>query len=184
MHPFIEAFHKTWLALIDEFKIDIASLRTNRITPALVEDVGVESYGSQYTLKELGSIAMLPPNLLVIDPWDKTTIPAIEKGIQLAQIGVMPSNDGTVIKLVFPPLTEEKRLSLVKVLKEKFEESRIKFRQQRDGVRKQIQDLLEKKEINEDELYDLNEALQKQVDEFNKTIDTVSEKKEKEIMTI
>ena len=184
MHPFIEAFHKTWLALIDEFKIDIASLRTNRITPALVEDVGVESYGSQYTLKELGSIAMLRPNLLVIDPWDKTTIPAIEKGIQLAQIGVMPSNDGTVIKLVFPPLTEEKRLSLVKVLKEKFEESRIKFRQQRDGVRKQIQDLLEKKEINEDERYDLNEALQKQVDEFNKTIDTVSEKKEKEIMTI
>jgi ribosome recycling factor len=184
MHPFIESFHKAWQALVNEFKSEIVSLRTNRITPALVEDVGVEAYNSQFTLKELASISIMPPNILIVDPWDKSTISAIEKGIQLAQIGVMPSNDGAVIKLTFPPLTEEKRLSLVKVLKEKFEDCRIKFRKQRDGVRKQIQDLFEKKEINEDERFDLNEALQKQVDEFNQTIEEITEAKEKEIMTI
>jgi len=184
MHPFIESFHKTWQELISEFKIDIASLRSNRISPAMVEDVRVESYGSQYTIKELGSISMIPPNVLIIDPWDKTSIPSIEKGIQLAQIGVTPSNDGAVIKLIFPPLTEEKRKLLVKVLKEKFEDYRIKFRQQRDGIRKQIQDLAEKKEINDDQRFDLNEALQKEVDGFNKTIDSVIEAKEKEIMTV
>jgi ribosome recycling factor len=184
MHPFIEAFGKTWQQLLNDFKIEIASLRSNRISPAMVEDVSVESYGSQYTLKELASIGMVPPNILVVDPWDKSSIPAIEKGIQLAQIGVTPSNDGSVIRLTFPPLTEEKRRSLVKVLKEKFEDCRIRFRQQRDGVRKQIQDLFEKKQINEDERFDLNEALQKQVDDFNKNIETVVTAKEKEIMTV
>lgn len=184
MNLIIENFRKTWQGIVMDFRLDIASLRSGRISSAIIEDIEVESYGSKLTLKELASFSLLSPNVLIINPWDKSLIPSIEKAIQDSEIGVTPSNDGNTVQLVFPPLTEEKRQTLVKILKQKLEEYRIKFRQHRDGVRKQIQELFEEKKINEDEKYQLNEQLQKEVDEFNRAIDEIAEAKEKEILTL
>jgi len=180
----LENFTRRWQAIIADFKTEIASLRANRVTPALVDDVQVESYGSRLTLKELASINVVLPNILLIDPWDKSQITTIEKAIVATQLGISPSNDGRLIRLVFPPLTEEKRQTLAKVLKQKAEQTKIRFRQERDGVRKEIQDAFEKKEIYEDERYTLNEKLQKQVDEFNFVIEELVASREKEIMIV
>ena len=180
----IENFTQQWQGIVNDFKSEIASLRTNRVTPTLVEDVTVESYGSRLTLKEVASIHVVPPNMLVIDPWDKSLITAIEKGIAATQLGINPSNDGKLIRLVFPPLTEEKRQALAKVLKQKAEQAKIRFRQERDKVRKEIQDAFEKKEIQEDEKYSLNEKLQKQVDRFNQALEEIMTAREREILTV
>lgn len=168
----------------DHFKTEIGTLRTGRATPALVEDIPVEAYDQKMELKGLASISAPDPKTIVIDPWDKNIIKSIEKAITEADIGVSPVVDGTVVRLNMPPMTEENRKDMVKILKQRAEQAHIAVR----GVREKIRDLVikseENKEIGEDERFRLLEELDKEVVEINKQIDQISDEKEKEIMTI
>lgn len=184
MVDLISQFHDKWQKTIESFRIDIASVRSNRVSPSLVEDIMVDAYGQQMAIKQLAAISVQSAGSLTIQPWDQTVVPSLEKALRESAIGVMPTSEGNLIRLNFPPLTQEKRQALFKVLKQKTEEHKIQFRQLRDDVRKEIQKLSESKEIGEDEKYQLNDHLQKEVDAFNKTIENIAGHKETEIMTI
>lgn len=185
MADVIAQFHDKWQKTVESFKIDISSIRSNRVSPVLIEDVMVEAYaGQQMAIKQLAAISAPSPSMLVVQPWDQSTLPAIAKALQDSPIGVMPTSESSIIRLNFPPLTEEKREALLKVMKQKIEEHKIQFRQLRDDVRKEIQKMTEAKEIGEDEKFQYNDRLQKEVDAFNARIEEIAAKKETEIMTV
>lgn len=169
---------------IDHFKADISSLRTGRATPALVEDIPVEAYDQRMELKGVASINIPDPKSIVIEPWDKGLIKNIEKALAASEIGVSPVVDGTVIRLNMPPMTEENRKDMVKILKQKAEHARISVRNVREKIRDEINKAEEEKEISEDEKFRFQEELDKHVSDLNKKIESIAEEKEKEIMTI
>jgi ribosome recycling factor len=169
---------------IAHFKSDISSLRTGRATPALVEDLPVEAYDSKMELKGVASISAPDPKSLIIEPWDKGLLKNIEKAIQDSDVGVSPVVDGTVIRLNMPPMTEENRRDMVKILKQKAEQARVSIRGVREKIRDKIIKAEESKEISEDERFRLQEELDKHVNEMNKEVERITEEKEKEIMTV
>lgn len=170
--------------ILAKLKEDIMSLRTGRATPALVENIPVESYGTTLPLKQVAALNVSQPNVIVIQPWDKNMVQPIEQTLRAANIGLSPVVESNIIRLTLPPLTEERRRELLKVLVKKTEEAKINFRLIRDEARRKIQTLFEEKGISEDNKYRANERLQKEVDEFNKILEEVVAKKEKEIMTV
>ncbi len=181
MDEIISKFRKNWQEIIRSFKMDLNSLRSGRVSPAIIEDLIVEAYGNKMKLKELASIAVQPPNILIVQVWDETNLGIIEKAITGSNLGVNVSREGKNLKVIFPPLTEEKRKTLIKMLNQKEEEFKIKFRNSRDEVREQIKEKFEQKEITEDDKYRLIELLQKEVDEFNNQISEISKRKEEEL---
>lgn len=166
------------------FRNEAASLRTGRPTPALVEDVPVECYGAKMSLKEIATILVQPPNVLVIQPWDKTNLPQIERALQKSEIGVSPVVDGDLVRISLPPLTEERRNELVRLLNKKAEETRIAFRRERDEARKVINQFAAEKKISEDEKFRAQERLQKDFDAFQKKLNDAVEERRKEIMSV
>ncbi|MEW5805571.1 MAG: ribosome recycling factor [Patescibacteria group bacterium] len=185
MEELLNEFKKTWQIILENHREEIFSIRSNRISPGLIEEIEIEAYNSRSPLKHLATITLSQANTLLVQPWDKTIIPNIEKAIVEAKLGVMPSNDGQFIRLNFPPLTEEKRQELVKFLNQKTEEFKIRFRQARDEIKKRFQNLMDSGKIaDEDAKYQFTEQLQKQVDEFNQKIEAAREKKEKEILSV
>ena len=169
---------------IEHLKHDISSLRTGRATPALVEDVQVEAYGVKQPLKAVASISVQDAKTLVVSPWDKSVLQAIEAAIRLSPIGLNPVNDGKIIRLPLPELSQERRQDLIKVLHQKLEASRVAVRQIREDVRKEIDSQEKNKEISEDDKYKFQDDLEKLVKEFNDKIKLVGEEKEREITTI
>src|SRR3989344_7903970 len=159
------------------FKQDIGSIRTSRATPSLVEDLQVEYFGTRYHIKELASLNVPEPRVLVIQPWDKNALEAISGAIQKSSIGLNPVVDGQVIRLTMPMLTEERRKEFIKLLKHKTEETRIKVRRGRDEVWDKIQKLAKDAEIREDDKFRGKEDLQKIVDEYNKRLEDLEKKK-------
>ena len=184
MEQLVDGFKKSWRLIIDSYKNDIFGLRSGRVNSGLVEDILAESYGSKMPLKQLATITSDSAHSLVIQPWDKSSIPAIEKAVQDAQLGVNPSNDGNIIRLNFPPLTEEKRQVMIKLLGQKTEEHKIRFRQSRDDVKKKFQQDVLSKDSDEDLKFKFQDLLQKEVDAFNAEVDGLKEKKEKEILNV
>ncbi len=193
MEQLINDFKKHWRAVVESYKNEILGLRAGRVNPAMVEDIQAESYGAKMPLKQLATITSDSGHSLIIQPWDKSVIPGIEKAIRDAQLGVNPSNDGNIIRLNFPPLTEEKRQVLVKLLGQKTEEHKIKFRQLRDDSKRKFQTEMSakggsasggEKGFDEDLKFKFNDLLQKEVDAFNTEIDALREKKEKEILSV
>lgn len=180
----INIYREDFEKVIEHLKNDITSLRTGRATPALVEDIVVEAYGSRQPLKTVASINVQDAKTLAIDPWDKSLIQAVDTAIRNSQLGINPVNDGKLIRLPLPDLTQERRQELIKVLHQKSEIARISLRK----VREEIRDIIEKKEKNkemsEDEKYKLQEELEKWVKDYNDKIRVVGEEKEKEITTI
>lgn len=168
--------------ILERFRVAIASIRTSLPSPALVEDVLVEYYGSKLPLKQIAAISVAPPNILIIQPWDKAALQPIEKAISQSQLNISPVVDGGVVRVVLPPLTEERRKDLVKVLSGEAEKAKISFRLARDEVRKNIQNDFNAKKLSEDQKFKLNNTLQKEVDAFNEALEGLLEKKEKEIM--
>lgn len=162
--------------IIAFYKIDIASVRTGRATPALVEDVVVEAYGQRMTIKELASISTPEPRTVVIQPWDKGVLEAISSAIQKSSVGLAPIADGDLIRLNIPSLTEERRKEFIKLLKQKTEEAKIKIRRLREEIHKTFDDM------NKDETFRAKEDLQKVVDEYNKKLEELEKKKEVELM--
>lgn len=168
--------------VLADLKAETSSLRTGRASPALVEDLAVEAYGSRQPLKTLAAISTPEPRQLVIQPWDKSLLSAIEKAIQASPLGVNPIADGDTIRLALPALTEERKRDLVRHLKEKIESSRIQVRRLRDEARKDVEGKVRAKEVSEDEGFRLKEEVERAVGECNRKIEELGASKEREIM--
>jgi ribosome recycling factor len=178
-HPKVDEardrMHKAVLHLQDEF----GAIRTGRASPALVEKLKVDYYGSDVPLQQLAGVTVPEARVLVIAPYDKGAMKAIEKAIQASDLGVNPSNDGTVIRVTFPELTGERRKNLVKVVKKLSEEGRVAVRNVRRHIR---QDLERDDQISEDEVNRLEKELEKLTHEVIAEIDTMVGHKEKELL--
>lgn len=164
-------------------KNEAAGIRTGRANSSLVEDIQVDYMGSRLRIKELASINIPEPRVILIQPWDKGAIPAIEKGIKDSTLGLNPVVDSNGLRLNLPALTEERRKEFIKLLKQKMEEARIKLRQTREDILKKVQNEVKEKKAAEDDLFRAKEELQKIIDDFNKKIDDLFKKKEQELMT-
>ncbi len=171
------------LSLIGE---DLKGVKTGRAKPSLVENIKikVESYDSVLTLKELASISAPSPDMLIISPWDKNISIDIEKGISLAGLNLSPVREGEIIRIKIPPLTEETRRDLVKLVGQKIESSRRLLRQVRSESKNKIEAMKGQPNVSEDDIFNWTEELQKLTDEFNSKIDQLGEVKEKELMEI
>jgi ribosome recycling factor len=169
---------------IEYLKDELAGLQVGRATPALIEDLEVECYGQKMPLKQLAAIQTPEPRLIIVRPWDKDILKNIEKAISQSRLGLSPVVDEELIRLKIPPLSEERRRDLVKILQEKVEECRISIRRQREEVWKEIQELERKKEISEDDKFRAKDELQKVIDDYNKKVEEMKEKKEEEIMKV
>ena len=176
----IEKMEKAVAHVQDQF----TTVRTGRATPALVEKLNVEYYGSPVPLNQLASISVPEPRLLMITPFDKTSIPAVEKAIQASDIGVTPSNDGNVIRLAFPPLTEERRKELVKTVHHRAEEGRVAVRNVRRHSKEELEKLERDSAISEDDLKRAEKELQKLTDQSVAEIDEIQRHKEQELMEV
>lgn len=170
--------------VIESTKEDLASLHTGRVTPALVEDVAVEAYDSQMRLQELASISAPEPQMLVIEPWDKSVVKNIESSLRKSDLDINPVVDGSTIRINFPPLTEEKRVQLTKVMHEKIEHGRIAVRRVREELLKGYKAQEKDGEISEDDYYRLEKEVQSTVDQYNTKLKELADKKEQELMSV
>ena len=161
---------------------ELAKIRTSRASPALVEDIEVDAFGSKFTIKQLGAISTPQTNQIVIQPWDTSYIEPIEKAIAKSGLGMSCAVDKNIIRLNLPMLTEEYRQSLTKILNEKGEQARQVIRRQRDDAWNKIQAAERAKEISEDDKFRGKDELQKVVDEYQEKIKTLVEKKKAEII--
>ncbi len=173
-------FEKAAVHLKDEFN----RLQLGRANPSMVENVHVEIYGVVQPLKAVASISVPEPRTLVIAPWDKSNLGPIEKGIVGSGLGLNPVNDGIVVRINIPTLTEERRVNLTKVVKKLAEEARIGVRTARHDAHDLLKDLESKSEITEDDLRASVKKLQDKVDAMNSKIDELSRQKEQDIMTV
>jgi len=169
---------------VEIVKREFASLRAGRATPALLDKILVNYYGTPTPVNQLASISVPEPRLLVVQPWDKSVTGEIEKAILKSDLGITPSSDGNVIRLTIPQLTEERRQELVKVIKKKAEEGRGAIRNIRRDANDQLKAKQKKGEITEDELRRGQDEVQKLTDKYIKEIDRLLQAKEKEIMEI
>jgi len=161
-----------------------ATIRTGRATPALVERLAVEYYGAPTPLMQLATITVPEPRSLLIRPFDPTTLRAVERAIQASDLGLTPNNDGKVIRLNLPPLTEERRRDLVKVVHNRLEEGRVAIRNIRRDTMKDLREFEHEKLISEDDLEQGEEELQKLTDRYIQVLEAAGEKKQKEIMEV
>lgn len=169
---------------IDVLKKELASLRAGRATPALLDRVMVEYYGTPTPVNQLATISAPEPRLLVIQPWDKSVIGEIEKAIQKSDLGLTPMNDGSVIRIAIPPLTEERRAELAKVVKKHGEEAKVAIRNIRRDANDELKALEKDGQISEDELRRHQESVQKLTDKYTAEVEAVVEAKEKEIFSL
>ncbi len=161
---------------------EFSQLHTGRATPMLLDSVSVESYGSYMPIKNVGSVSIEDPKTLRIVPWDKSQIRDIDRAITAANLGLSVASDDQGLRVIFPALTTETRQKLVKVLKEKLEEGRISVRQEREKLGKAIDEAEKSGGMSEDDKFRSKEELQKIVEETNKNLEALFEKKEKEVL--
>ena len=169
---------------IEHFRTELAKLRTGRANPSVIEELMVDYYGSKTPLKQVASISCPEPRLIVVQPWDTDSLANIEAGIKMSDLGFTPNNDGKVIRINIPPLTEERRKEIVKMLNQRSEEAKVSIRNIREEIWNNIQQLEKEGKMAEDDKFRGKERLQEIVDEYNKKIEGLREKKEKEIMTV
>lgn len=169
---------------VEYFKTETGKLRTGRASASLVENLPVDYYGNKVPLKQVASINVPEPRLIVIQPWDADSLANIEAAIKMSELNLNPNNDGRVIRINIPSLNEERRAELVKMLNQKAEEARISIRGIREDVWEKIQELEKTGKIMEDDKFRGKERLQEIVDDYNKQVEDMRERKEKEVMTI
>lgn len=179
LKPYNDKMQKSF----DYLKEDLQSIRAGRANPHVLDKIKVDYYGTPTPIQQVGNVSVPEARIIQIAPWDKSLIKSIEKAIQTSDLGINPSNDGSVIRLVFPELTEERRKQLAKDIRKKGEDAKVAVR----NVRRDGNDAFKKlkgSEVSEDEIEDLNDELQKITDKFIKDIDKAVEEKNKEIMTV
>ena len=169
---------------IQSLEDDLAAIRTGRANPALIEKISIEYYGSPVPLMQLATISVPEPRQLMVRPFDASSIKNIEKGILASELGLTPINDGKVIRLNLPPLTEERRRELIKFVHNRLEDARVAVRNIRRDAIKDLRDFEEEKMISEDEQKRGEEDIQKLTDRFGEEIDEIGKKKEMEIMEV
>lgn len=169
---------------VEFFRKDLATLRAGRATPALVEKIMVDYYGTPTPIQQLASISVPEPRLLVVQPWDKTQVAAVEKAIAKSDLGIHPQSDGNVIRLVIPQLTEERRNELVKLIRKKAEEERVVLRNLRREANDLLKEAAKEGEISEDERDRALGEVQKLTDRYVAEVDKVLKAKEKELMEV
>lgn len=171
-------------AALNHLKGEFAKLQIGRASPALIEEVKVEAYGGMQPLKSLASVSVPDAKTLQVQAWDKNLLGAVERAIQAANLGLNPVNDGKFIRIPMPPLTEERRKELVKVVHQMAETAKISVRTARGAAHGSFKTMKENDEISEDEQRLSEKHLQEKVDEANKQIEETAKKKEQDIMTI
>ena len=179
----LKQFETKMSKAIDYLGSDYEGIRAGRANPHVLDKIRVDYYGSPTPLQQVGNITVPEARMLQIAPWEKSLIKAIEKAIMASDLGITPSNDGSVIRLVFPELTEERRKALAKDVKKKGEDAKVAIR----NIRRDGNDFLKKlgkTEVSEDEIKDMEDQLQKATDKFIKEVDKMIETKSKEIMTV
>ena len=170
--------------VIDATKREFASVRTGRASTSLVEGMHVDYYGTQTPLKQLANISAPDVKLIVIQPWDPSSLGEIEKAIQQSNIGAMPTNDGKVIRISIPPLSEERREELIKITKKMAEDGRVSVRTVRRDANEIAKKLEKDKLATEDELFKSHDDIQKTTDKYIKDIDSILAAKDKELMEV
>ena len=179
-HIFTEAKNEA----LEWFAKEISGLRSGRVTPNIVDSISVEVYGSRNPIKGLASVSSLDARTILISPWDKNSVSAIQKAISEANIGVMPTVDGSNIRLAFPSLTEEVRNQTIKALHAKAEETRIRMRQGRDEAIKGLKNEKEKGTISEDDFYGGKKHLDELIGKAQSELEERIKSKEQDILTI
>jgi ribosome recycling factor len=182
MTQYIKQLEDKINSFINQFTEEITSLRTSRPSSSLVENIKVFCYNTETPLKHLASISIVLPNIIIIEPWDNNIVKDIEKAINNSNLGITPTIEGKQIKLFLPPLTRERKESLIKILNSLKEDTRIKIRKAREEAIEEIKKDFEEKIISEDEKFRLLEEVQKVIDKYNKILDEKTEKKSQEIM--
>ena len=166
------------------FRKDLASMRAGRASPAVLEKITVDYYGVSTPLTQLATVTVPEPRLMIIQPWDKTQLKAMEKAILKSELGITPVSDGVVIRLVFPQLTQERRLELVRQARRMAEEEKVAIRNLRREAMEMARDLKDEGEITEDDCRRAQEHVQKMTDKYVGEIDRILAAKEKEVMEV
>ena len=169
---------------VDALKHDLGSIRAGRASSALVERINVDYYGTPTPITQVATVTVPEPRLLVIQPWERKMLTDIEKAIQKSDLGINPNNDGQVIRLVIPPMSEDRRRDLVKSLHKKLDEHKVAIRNVRRDTQDKLRDREKKKEVTEDELKRSTDKLQKLTDRFIDEMDKVGKAKEMEILEV
>lgn len=169
---------------VEAHERELATIRTGRASPVLVEQLKVEYYGVSTPLNQVATITVPEARLLVIQPWDRKALGGIEKAILKSDLGLTPTNDGTVVRLAFPPLTQERRQELVKTVRKKVEGGRVALRNVRRDAHEELRAMEKQKEVSEDDLKRASEQLQRLVDIYIVRMDQVGKDKETELMEI
>jgi ribosome recycling factor len=180
----VEECHEKMAKAVVHLKDEFAGVRTGRATPSLVEKLRVDYYGSEVPLQQLAGFGVPEPRLLVITPYDKSAIKAIEKAIQASDLGITPGNDGQVIRLVFPPLTEERRKELVKVVRQRAEDARVAVRNVRRQARHDLEALERDGDLSRDELDRAEKELEAHTHKVVAEIDELLHHKEQELLEV
>lgn len=179
LKPYEEKMQKSYDFLVS----DLGTIRAGRANPHVLDKIKVDYYGTLTPIQQVGNITVPEPRILQIAPWEKNLVKEIEKAIMASDVGITPTNDGSLIRLVFPELTEERRKELVKDIKKRGEDNKVAIRNTRrdgnDALKK-----LAKTEVSEDEIKELEDKLQKLTDKFIKDVDKLVEEKSKEILTV
>lgn len=169
---------------LEAMRREFASVRTGKATPALLDTVRVDAYGSKMQINQVATVHTPEPSLLVVQPFDRSLMGAVEKAIQSADLGLNPSNDGNVIRVPIPPLNEERRREYVKLLHKMAEEGRVSIRHARRIVRDELHEKVREHEIGEDEAHRREEALEKLTHEYTERIDDLLKHKEEEVLEL
>ena len=184
MSPEIKNYDEKMLKTIEVVKANFASVRAGRANAGVLDRISVEYYGTPTPLNQVAAISSPDPRTLVIQPWDNSLLKAIEKAIQTSDLGITPQNDGRVLRLAFPQLTEERRKELTKQVKKYGEEGKVAVRNIRRDAMDEIKKKTKKSEITEDDQKNLEKELQDLTDKRCKEIDELTAKKEKELMAV
>ena len=182
--PTIEQARQQMEAAVEAMRRDFASVRTGKATPSLLDTVRVDAYGSKVPINQVATVNTPEPRLIVVQPWDKNVIPEIERGIQTADLGLNPSNDGNLIRIPIPPLSQERRKDMVRLLHKMGEDGKVSVRHARQEANKEIKEREQEHEISEDESRRQQDEIQNLTDSFVERIDRMMKTKEAEIMEV
>jgi ribosome recycling factor len=180
----VEEARDKMVKAVEHVRSEFSAVRTGRASPALVEHLTVDYYGTPTPLRQLAGFTIPDAMLLVVSPYDKASLPAIEKAIQGSDLGINPSNDGTVIRLAFPPLTEERRRELVKVVRHKAEEGRVAIRNLRRATRHELEGLERDGSLSSDELERVEKEVERITQQQVTAVDQLLAHKEKELLEV
>lgn len=180
----MEALNDGLEKALESFNRDLSKMRTGRANPALLEDIRVDYYGVPTPINQMASVSVPEPRMIVIVPWDQSQVGPVEKAIQRSPLGISPSSDGKVLRLAFPPLTEDRRRDIVKQIRKAAEECKIQVRKERRDANELLKDAEKSGDISEDDSRRAQEKVQGVHDEYIKKVDDVTARKEKEVMEI